>query len=68
MASRLPVLPSRPKRTPTELTSSFLLSRASTPPLRELFFSSLMSYSSSAAMTAPSRVRVRPRRKSADTP
>ena len=43
MASRLPVLPSRSKSIPTELTSSFLDSRASTEPRMELSFSSLMS-------------------------
>ena len=43
MASRLPVLASRSNSAPTELTISFLDSRASTPPFMELFFSSLRS-------------------------
>ena len=68
MASRLPVLASRSNRAPTEFTSSFLDSRASTPPRTELSFSSLRSYSSSGAMVVPWRLRVRPSKKSADTP
>ena len=38
MASRLPVFPNRSKSIPTEFTSSFLDSRASTEPRMELIF------------------------------
>ena len=68
VAFLLPNWLSRSNSSPTELTISFLDRVASTEPRSTLSRSSDTSYRVSASkMVVPSRLRVRPSRKSADT-
>ena len=66
MASRLLVRPSRSNSSPVVFTASFFCSVAMMLPRREPF-SALPSYSSSESIIDPSRLALRPSRKSADT-
>ena len=66
MAARSPQRPSRSNSTPVVFTASFFCSVAKMLPF-SVPFSSLASYSSAASMIDPSRLELRPSRKSADT-
>ena len=66
MASRLLVRPSRSNSSPVVFTASFFCSVAMMLPRREPF-SALPSYSPSESIIDPSRLALRPSRKSADT-